>query len=857
MDNLLLHIIIFLSILPLFAVKYRRNQLNALLTILGAIGAALVTGLAITDAAAIAIGAAVVIGAVGAVGATIYGGVALSSTMGKSSLDYGMSSPTYSAQKQTQTNPDLPIPLLYGTVKVAGNRIWQEDNHHTRVRRIVGFSDGEIEDFTDIRLNDIEVSKISGIKIQKFYGTSGQGLPTGLPSGIGLDQLGSLKYLAYLYIDVPKTSKIDINYNLTTVVKGRKIRVYQTPTNYSYQYSENPAWVMFDFLTSYNGRGLCLKDDGTLDDDEVEKLFDLQSFIESASYCNELITYVDNDGQTKTTPRFTFNMVFDSQTSHKTLLDEIQRSCRGGLFTKEGKLQFKIDKAEVVSKVFNESDILDGSETFQTLPNEENYEVLKIDYVSPAHEWQKVQAYAEIPLTRTGVPIEHNINCYSVTNFQQASRLAWYYLNSKRLCPYFGSFKTGFKAWDLEVGQVIEIPVILMGLQNYKVKVTSVINNGTGTYTVNYRTYDARLYNDDLGCKEPTVLVTNINDLYSFPDDVTNFNVTQNQNLYEFVWDYNSNPSDVYEIRHGETWASGTIIGKNISENRFSYAIQTKGLHKFWIKAFNGYNYSENATGDIIQINDIPNMNEIISLNILDMNMATASFHYTKIYKQYTFETVDNQLIPVAHNTLKIEVGTREGIVTPIKWLTTDDKWGEGNMYYQNGGFWGAIVRDTARFVSPISDLGQVYTSYVSADVGFQSPDDANSCTIFFKTSEDNIEWTNWRTLITGNYTFRYIQIRVVFNIENSVQSVIDKLNVVIDVPDKILNMEAEITDANEGVVVEYEFNTLPSIVATVNDSITAYAVVESKTKNNAKIYIYDNDGNLTTGKLSLVLKGY
>ena len=153
----------------------------------------------------------------------------------------------------------------------------------------------------------------------------------------------------------------------------------------------------------------------------------MNTFIESAAFCDE--TVVTNGKETK---RFTFNMIFDSQTSHKTLLDEIQRSCRGGLFTKDGKLQFKIDKAEPVSKIFNESDILDGSETFQTIPNEENYEVLKIDYISPEHEWQKVQAYAELPMTRTGIPIEHTINAYSITNFQQASRLAWYYLNAKR-----------------------------------------------------------------------------------------------------------------------------------------------------------------------------------------------------------------------------------------------------------------------------------------------------------------------------------------------------------------------------------------------------------------------------------------
>ena len=52
--------------------------------------------------------------------------------------------------------------------------------------------------------------------------------------------------------DRPRSAKVDINYNLTAVVKGRKIRVYKNKYEYEIKYSENPAWVMFDFLSCYN-----------------------------------------------------------------------------------------------------------------------------------------------------------------------------------------------------------------------------------------------------------------------------------------------------------------------------------------------------------------------------------------------------------------------------------------------------------------------------------------------------------------------------------------------------------------------------------------------------------------------------
>ena len=430
---------------------------SAFFVVAGATGAVLTNGLAL---------AGVIVGYVGA--AVIYGGVALglssvAGKMGKSGRagSYGDSSATYgNPVLQTQTNQDLPIPLLYGTVKLAGNRIWQDDDVSKNIKRIIGFAEGEITDFTDVRLNDIKQADLKGISVNKYFGTASQvvdGIVGGSNQAERAAKVGSLRNVAYLAINVPKGDKIDANYNLTSIVKGRKIRVYTTPTKYTVKYSENPAWVMFDFLTSYNGLGLCLNNNGTINESLVVQLFDMYSFIESAAYCDEEVT---TNG--KKSPRFTFNMIFDSQTSARDLLDEIYRSCRGGLFTKNGKLQFKIDKAQAVSKVFTAEDIVKGSETFNTIPTEEHYDILKVVYISPEHEWQKVEAFAEIPEYRDGVPIEHAINCYSVTNFQQASRLAWYYVNSKILCPYFGSFKTDYRAYDLEVGDVIQFDSLLM-----------------------------------------------------------------------------------------------------------------------------------------------------------------------------------------------------------------------------------------------------------------------------------------------------------------------------------------------------------------------------------------------------------
>lgn len=905
--------------------------------------------------------------------AFMFGGIALSSSFAKKT---GLSnSPTYAqAILQTQTNPDLPVPLLYGTVKLAGNRIWQSDPSDNQIKRIVAFTEGEITDFTDIKLNDISVGNIAGNKVEKFYGTNSQGLP----SMVTLDKVGSLRNIAYLAITCNKTDKIDINYNLTCIVKGRKIRVYTTPTQYEIKYSENPAWVMFDFLTSYNGLGIALDNQCNVNDDLVAELFDLQSFIESAAFCDEEI---ETNGVK--TPRFTFNMIFDSQTSARDLIDEVNRNCRGGLFTRNGKLQFKIDKPEPVSQIFTKQDIVKGSETFQLIPAEENYEILRCSYVSPEHEWQKVEAFAELPTYRYGAPVEHSVNIYSCTNFQQASRLAWYYVNSKRLCPYFGSFQTDYRAYSLEVGDVIQFDSLLMGLNDYKVKITSVNDDGSGTFTVNWRNYDERLYNDTLGSQEPHVLVSDLSDIASYPDDVQNFNVIQSGTNFSFTWQYNQNLDDVYEIRMGESWETGRVIGKMLRVNDFKYTIPSKGLYKFWIKAFNNYNYSKNPTLDIINIDSIPNIDEIISFDLIKtatgkfyntykyqdtiklvplvyesktfniLNNMKGEFYQTKAYQDtlkfeplsnMQWETTDNSwgedtyyqengiwgaetykngsyespvydLEALADNfttlnidyftldenalisvkwryssdnqkwseweelkdsyykyryfQIKIEINSNSQVIInkcevlseiKILWHNTQDNWGEGDeQYYQNLGIWGALTKAYGTYESQVYDIGLEYDNVVSFDFQYTSVDEMSNITVYWQTSSDGDTWNDWEIINNGTYTFRFFRVRVEFNSYNSIQTVLTTLKIKVDIQEKQYTEQIEVTDANAGFTIHYNFVKKPAIVATVADNIAKYAVIDNETQTNkqATIYVYNNLGELTTAKVNLLLQGY
>ncbi|NLW48194.1 MAG: hypothetical protein GXY86_12785, partial [Firmicutes bacterium] len=86
-------------------------------------------------------------------------------------------SPTYGFDIQTQCSNELPIPVVYGRVKAAGNIVWQEmSEDKSTIYAFVAFSEGEIERFEDVRANDILISDLPGSSYTEYLGTPTQTL---------------------------------------------------------------------------------------------------------------------------------------------------------------------------------------------------------------------------------------------------------------------------------------------------------------------------------------------------------------------------------------------------------------------------------------------------------------------------------------------------------------------------------------------------------------------------------------------------------------------------------------------------------------------------------------------------------
>jgi len=93
---------------------------------------------------------------------------------------YGGGSPTYGFGMLTNTfTNQLPVAVIYGNLKVAGNVIWQSDPG-TTIQRIQVIGEGEVAGIYDVRVNNIPFGKTGAVEKETLINDpgGGQDLPT-------------------------------------------------------------------------------------------------------------------------------------------------------------------------------------------------------------------------------------------------------------------------------------------------------------------------------------------------------------------------------------------------------------------------------------------------------------------------------------------------------------------------------------------------------------------------------------------------------------------------------------------------------------------------------------------------------
>ena len=136
-----------------------------------------------------------------------------------------------------------------------------------------------------------------------------------------------------------------------------------------------------------------------------------------------------------------------------------------------------------------------------------------------------------------------------------------------------------------------------------------------------------------------------------------------------------------------------------------------------------------------------------------------------------------------------------------------------------------------------------------------------SSYDIFIRYSEDNKTWTGWQPYLAATYQFRYIQYKIVFNInetEIDISARVKSLKQYYDVSDFTLSTRGATVDGYARIDFNktlYNPPTQISFIATDVGAVVSPVVVPTTT--HVDIYTYNANGEAVNVNFLLTVNGY
>ena len=412
------------------------------------------------------------------------------------------------------------IPVIYGERLVGGTRVFIEtsgtDNTYLYVALVL--SEGEVNSIEEIRVDDKVVTfdgalthgtvrevassdgnfykdSTSHIQIQAFLGKDDQvasSVLSTLSSWGSNHKLSGICYLALRF----KWNQ-DIFGGIPQVqakVKGKKI--VTLASNLSEQtasFSTNPAFCLLDYLRNERyGKGIATTD------------IDLQSFYDASQVCVTQVTPFSGGSDINI---FDCNAVIDTS---KKVLDNVRdiiRGMRGYLPYVQGKYKLVIETTGTASVSLNEDDIIGGYALASPTKNSKFNRVI-VSYINPDRNFQvdevqfppiddsglaSADQHATMKTADGGFLLENRSDFRTITSTYQAEEMAEIILRRSREALGL-SINCNFKAYELHIGEIVNVSLTSLGFSNKAFRVITMIFNEDYTISLNLVEYQASHY---------------------------------------------------------------------------------------------------------------------------------------------------------------------------------------------------------------------------------------------------------------------------------------------------------------------------------------------------------------------------
>lgn len=264
----------------------------------------------------------------------------------------------------------------------------------------------------------------------------------------------------------PYTAGIGLQYNAETFNGVAKVeflkrgRILKVPTNYNAEtrtytgiwdgtfkeaYSNNPAWVYYDLLTSKR-YGLGHRLDASM--------IDKWGIYNLARYCDDMVS----DGQGGLEPRFTCNVYLQKQATAYEVLQHIAGIFSALSYWNGEKIFLDADIPRDPVFTFTNANVVGGGFNYSGTRDRDRHNIIKVAWDNPANGFKTEYEYVrdERSIAMNGIkPLD--LAAFGCTSQSQAQRLGLRALKTEQLETQQVTFSAGLAAINCKVGDVIAI----------------------------------------------------------------------------------------------------------------------------------------------------------------------------------------------------------------------------------------------------------------------------------------------------------------------------------------------------------------------------------------------------------------
>jgi len=431
---------------------------------------------------------------------------------------------------------DAAIPVVYGERLIGGVRVFLEssgtDNEFLYMALVM--CEGEINSIQEIRVDDKVVTfsgsltdntqrtvassdsnfykdGVSYITIEPHFGTDSQSassLLSTLSSWTSNHKLSGIAYLALkfkwnqdIFGSIPKVQ---------AKIQGKKIVTLNSSlVESSATYSTNPAFCILDYLRNERyGKGIPTAD------------IDLQSFYDASQVCVTQVTPFSGGSQINL---FDTNAVLDTSKKVISNLRELITGCRGFLPYAGGKYKLVIETTGSASITLTEDDIIGGYSLSSPSKND-RYNRVIVSFINPDRNFQADEVqfppiddsgldvadrHATLKTADGGFLLEGRFSMKSLTSPYQSEEMAEIILRRSREALQL-SINVGFDAYDLVIGDIVNITHASLGFSAKPFRVMSLTFNEDFTIELNLVEYQGSHYTFAPKAQQTTTPSTNL-----------------------------------------------------------------------------------------------------------------------------------------------------------------------------------------------------------------------------------------------------------------------------------------------------------------------------------------------------------